>query len=171
MQVVDDGTPAQIEEILAHAAITRPSSLPPAHTSQSMLYSSPFAQFGPSLWGLLPLLSFDKQCLIGMDADASPSGTGRTLRSQGTLRADLFGKMDDATGHKRHFLRSWTANDLSFPVQGERVLVKVFSLANRPSFAIDFQLVAAPTRPVGCSDTPGRYAAPSNALLAAPGPR
>jgi hypothetical protein len=48
MQIVDDGTPRQIEVILAHAAIARQSSLPPANTSQSMLYSSPFAQFGPS---------------------------------------------------------------------------------------------------------------------------
>jgi hypothetical protein len=53
MQIVDDGTPTQIEEILAHAAIERPSSLSPAHMGQSMFDSSPFTQFGPSLWGLL----------------------------------------------------------------------------------------------------------------------
>jgi hypothetical protein len=41
------------EEILAHAAIACASSLPLTHMSQGMLDSDPFAQFGPSLRGLL----------------------------------------------------------------------------------------------------------------------
>jgi len=51
--------------------------------------------------------------------------------------------MDNAAGHKRHFLLSRTADDLPFPVQGKRLLVKVFPFANWPSFAIDVEVVTA----------------------------
>src|SRR6266446_411425 len=52
-----------------------------------------------------------------MNADAAPLGTGGALDLQGTLRADLFGKVDDATKHKRHLLRSRAPDELLFPVQ------------------------------------------------------
>jgi hypothetical protein len=55
MQIVDNGAPAQIEEILAHSTIPSTSPLPPTHTSQSMLDGHPFAQFGSSLRRLLTL--------------------------------------------------------------------------------------------------------------------
>src|SRR6266487_539413 len=55
MQIVDNGAPAQIEEILAQSTIPSTSSLPPTHTSQRMLDGHPFAQFGPSLRCLLAL--------------------------------------------------------------------------------------------------------------------
>jgi hypothetical protein len=55
MQIVDDGTTAQIEEILAQPPIACASSLPVANMSQCMLNGDSFAQLGPSLRRLLAL--------------------------------------------------------------------------------------------------------------------
>src|SRR5438105_14213850 len=78
-----------------------------------------------------------------MDTDTTTLGTGGALGVQRTLRTGLFGKVDHTTRHKRHFLRSRTADDLPFPIQGKGLLVKVGALANRPGFAIHLQIVAA----------------------------
>ena len=53
MQIVDDRAAAQIEEIFAQAAIACASSLPLTHVGEAMFDGHPFAQFGPSLGGLL----------------------------------------------------------------------------------------------------------------------
>ena len=53
--------------------------------------------------------------------------------------------MDHTTGHKGHFPLGGTLNDLSFPIQDEGLLVEALVIANWPSFAIDFQIVAALT--------------------------
>jgi hypothetical protein len=53
MQILNDSTPPKVEEIFAESAITGTSSLPLAHMSQGMLDSHSFAQFTPSLRGLL----------------------------------------------------------------------------------------------------------------------
>jgi hypothetical protein len=53
MQIVDDGTAAQIEEILTQAAIAGASPLPPTNMSKRMLNGDPFAQFGTSFRRLL----------------------------------------------------------------------------------------------------------------------
>ncbi len=55
MQIVDDGAAAQIEEVLAYAAIARTSSLPPTNMGQGMLNRHPLAQFAASVRGLLAL--------------------------------------------------------------------------------------------------------------------
>lgn len=78
-----------------------------------------------------------------MNADAATLGTGCALGLQGTRRAGFFGKVDDPTGHKGHFLLSRTPDDLSFPIQGKRLLVKSFPDPNRPGFAIDLSIIAA----------------------------
>ena len=115
MQIVDDRTAAQIEEILAHAPIARPSSLPPAHMGQGMLNRHPFTKLGSSLRGLLTLAQLDEQGFIRMDTDAASLRTGRALGFQRALRAGAFGKMNDAARHKGHFLLGRAADDLLFP--------------------------------------------------------
>jgi hypothetical protein len=50
--------------------------------------------------------------------------------------------MDYPTRYKGHFLLGGTLNDLPFPVQDEGLLVEALAMANRPGFAIDFQVVA-----------------------------
>jgi hypothetical protein len=55
VQIVDDGAPPQIEEILAKSPIACTSSLPLTHMSQGMLNRYPFTQFVPSLRSLLAL--------------------------------------------------------------------------------------------------------------------
>ncbi len=79
MQIVDDGTTAQIEEILAQSAITRTSPLPVTNMCEGMLNRHSFAQFGPPLGGLLALAQLDEQGFIGMDTDTAPLGTGGAL--------------------------------------------------------------------------------------------
>jgi hypothetical protein len=55
MEIVDDGTSAQIEEILAQAAIAGASSLPSTDVRQRMLNRYPLAQFAAPLRSLLAL--------------------------------------------------------------------------------------------------------------------
>ena len=55
MQVVDDRTTTQIEEILAYATIARPPSLPLANMGQGMLNCHPFTKLCAPLRGLLTL--------------------------------------------------------------------------------------------------------------------
>jgi hypothetical protein len=78
-----------------------------------------------------------------MDTDTASLGTGRALGFQRALGTGVFGKVDHPTRHKGHFLRSRTADHLPFPIQGKGLLVKAFAFANRPSFAIHLQVVAA----------------------------
>jgi len=56
VQIVDDSTAAQIEEILPQPSIARASSLPSTNMSEGMLDRYSFAQFGSSFWRLLTLL-------------------------------------------------------------------------------------------------------------------
>ncbi len=55
MQIVDDSTAAQIEEVLAHTSIASTAALPSAHMSKGMLNGHPFAQLGTPLRRLLAL--------------------------------------------------------------------------------------------------------------------
>jgi hypothetical protein len=52
---VDNGAAAQIEEILANAAIACSSSLPPANVGQRVLNCYPLTQLSTSLLSLLTL--------------------------------------------------------------------------------------------------------------------
>ena len=92
---MDNGTAAQIEEILAYATIASTSPLPPAYMGQGMFDRNLFTQFDSSLRGLLTLSQFDELCLIRMNTDAPPPGTGCALSLQGTVRADFLRKDDD----------------------------------------------------------------------------
>jgi hypothetical protein len=56
MQIVDDGTPAQVEEILARSPIAGASPLPPTNMGQCMLNGYPLTEFGPTFWCPLTLL-------------------------------------------------------------------------------------------------------------------
>jgi hypothetical protein len=53
VQIVNDGAPAEVEEILALPPIAHPIPLPPTNMSQCVFDRSSFAQFGSSLRGLL----------------------------------------------------------------------------------------------------------------------
>jgi hypothetical protein len=57
MQIMDDGAPAQIEEILAQSQVACASSLPMANMGERMLNGHPFAQFVASFRRLLTLTS------------------------------------------------------------------------------------------------------------------
>ena len=85
MEIVDDGTTAQIEEILAQAATTGASSLPSTDVRQRMLNRYPLAQFAAPFRSLLALAQFDQQGFIGMDADTATPGTGGALGFQRAL--------------------------------------------------------------------------------------
>jgi hypothetical protein len=78
VQVVDDGTAPQIEQILALAAVTGAPSLPVAYMSQSMLHSDALAQAGATGGGVLLVTQPGQEPLVRMDADAAPARTGGT---------------------------------------------------------------------------------------------
>lgn len=140
---MDDGAPAQIEEILPCASGAGASSLPPTNMGKHMFNCYPFTQLGPPLWSLLTFSQLNEQGFIEMNTHAAPFRAGCTLGFQRTLSADICGKVNDPAGHKRHFLFRWTTNHLPIPIEGERLLGKTFSLANWPSFAINLQLIVA----------------------------
>jgi hypothetical protein len=141
VQIVDHGATAQIKEILTEPTIAGASTLPATNMSQGMLHGDSFAQFGPSLWGLLALAQLDEQGFIGMDADAAALGTGGALDFQGALSTGVFGKVDHAPRLKGHLLPRRTLDGLPLPVQDKCLLVKALPLANGPGFAVDLQLV------------------------------
>lgn len=55
VEIVNHGTPPQIEEILADAPIAGASALPSANLCECMLHRDPFAQLLAALRRLLPL--------------------------------------------------------------------------------------------------------------------
>jgi hypothetical protein len=52
------------------------------------------------------------------------------LGFQRTLNANVFGKMNEVTGYKEHFLFSGTTDQLSISIQSERLLRKALPLVN-----------------------------------------
>ena len=58
VEVVDDGDPPQVEEVLAGAAVAGAASLPVADVGQGVLDLDTFAQFRPPVRGLLALAQF-----------------------------------------------------------------------------------------------------------------
>jgi len=78
---VDDGTAAEIKEILAHTPIASASSLPPANMGQGMLNRDPFTQLGSPLCGLLPLSQLDEQGFVGVNIHTASLRAGRALGS------------------------------------------------------------------------------------------
>jgi hypothetical protein len=55
MEIVDDRTATQIEEIFAGATIACPPPLLPTHMGQGMLNGHSFTQVSTPLWSLLTL--------------------------------------------------------------------------------------------------------------------
>lgn len=141
MQVVDDSAPAQIEEILACAAIAGASALPPTNMREGMLHCHPLTQPGAPLRSVLTFSQLDQQSFIRMNAHTAAFGTGGALGFQGTLGAHTLREMDNPAWLKRHFLFSRTPNHLPAPIEGKRLLGKALPLANWPGFAIDFEFI------------------------------
>src|SRR5947209_12226136 len=112
VQVVDNGTTAQIEEILAQSPIACASSLPVTNMCEAMLHCHPFTQLSSSLRGLLALTQLDEQGFIGKDAHTASLGTGGALAFQGALDTGVLGKVDHPTKHKGHFLLRGTLDRL-----------------------------------------------------------
>ena len=141
MEIVDDSAATQIEEILAHTPIAGALALPSTDMGEGVFHSDSFTQPGATLRRLLTLSQLDEQSFVRMNADAASFGNGGALRSQRTLRAGFFGKVNHTAKHKGHLLACWTSDRLPLPIQGKPLLGKVLPFANRPSFAIDLQLI------------------------------
>src|SRR5690349_3487920 len=65
---VDDVAPAQVEQVLALAAVAGAPSLPGANVCQRMFDGHPFAQLRPACWRPLSLAQLGQEPLIGVDA-------------------------------------------------------------------------------------------------------
>ena len=87
MQVLDDGTAAQVEQVLALADVAGSRPLPVADMRQIVFHGRTLAQFGPTGRGQLPLTEFLKQALVRMDSDATPGCTGSAALAERTCPA------------------------------------------------------------------------------------
>src|SRR5690348_1044563 len=100
MEVLDNGTPPQVKQVLADTAIAGAPPLPASDMGQHMLYHDALAQLGTPQRGQLPLSQLPEQSLIRVDGDTAPVDTGRTALVQ---RAGCTGgcrKVDHPTGFK-----------------------------------------------------------------------
>ena len=99
--IVDDGAPAQIEEIFASITIARPSSLPPTNMGQGMLNCHSFTQVSTPLWRRLPLSSLGAQGFVGLKTHTAPVRARRAWHFQGRLsRRFLWEKAQPHRGQR-----------------------------------------------------------------------
>jgi len=71
MQVVDDGTAPQVEEVLVGATIASTAASPAADMGQSIFNRDAFSQLRSALRCQLPLPELIEEALIGMDVDTA----------------------------------------------------------------------------------------------------
>jgi hypothetical protein len=116
VQVIDDGTAAQVEEILADPALAGASSLPVADVRQGMFDRHALAQFCPPRRRRLALAQFAQQAFVGMNGDTAPVGARRAARLKGARRAPLLGKVDRLPPTKRNHNLVGAGDRLVIPI-------------------------------------------------------
>ena len=90
MEVVDHGDAAQIEQVLAGAAVAGAAALPVPDVGEGVLDLDAFAQFRAPVRGLLALAQLGEQGLVGMDGDAAPVAAGGAALPQRAGRAGVL---------------------------------------------------------------------------------
>ena len=113
VEILDHGTAAQVEHVLAWATIAGAAALPVADMRQGVLDGDPLAELGPSSWRVLALTQLGEEPLIGVDADTAAARTGRTARLQGAGGTRSSREVDRAAGHKRQLHLGRTAQCLA----------------------------------------------------------
>ncbi len=92
MEILNDGTTAQVEEVLALATVAGATALPVADMRQGVLDGDPLAELGAPSWRVLALAQLGQEAFIGMEADAAPPRTGGTALRKGQAAQVAAGK-------------------------------------------------------------------------------
>ena len=82
MQVVDEGTAAQVQEILARPTVAGAPALPVPHVRQGMFDGDPLAQLGAAGRRPLTLAQLLEELFVGVDMDATATRAGRAAHAQ-----------------------------------------------------------------------------------------
>ncbi len=128
MEVVDDGDAAQVEQVLAGAAVAGAAALPLPDVGEGVLDGDAFAQLRAPLRGLLALAQLGQQRLVGVDGDAA----GPLLLAVQRARS---GQAAQVSFGKRTVLPGWNgmrtpAGQVSCPAPKSMLN---WSLASRPA--------------------------------------
>ena len=96
MEIVDNGTATQVEQVLAAPAIASAPALPVANMRQGMFDRDPLPEFGASSRRELALAQFDQKAFIRVEMDTASARTRRTALPEGTGRTSGGGEVDRA---------------------------------------------------------------------------
>src|SRR5437763_8446897 len=101
MAIMDDRDPAQVEEVLALAAIAGTAALPAANMRQGVFHRDVLAQRGAPLGRLVAFAQLREQVLVGVDADGATLGAAGAAFPRGAAGTGLGGGMHGPTGDER----------------------------------------------------------------------
>jgi hypothetical protein len=100
VEVIDDDSTPQIEEVLATPPVAGSVASPLANVCQGMLDWRSLPQLDPAVRYELSFPQFLQEPFIRMDADTAAGGTGGAALAQGTDRTLPRGKCTVAPGSK-----------------------------------------------------------------------
>ena len=127
VQIMDDRDTAQVEEILALAAIAGTATLPAANMRQGVFHRDALAQTGAPRRRLLAFAQLLEQALIGVDTDGAPLGTAGAALPQGTAGTGRGGEVDGPARDEREADRVRAGQRLGVPIEGEDRLGEALS--------------------------------------------
>lgn len=143
MEVVEDGAAAKIKEVLAGATVASAVSLPAADVGQAMLDRHSFPQLGSTLRRQLSFAQLLQEPFIRVDVDAAAMGARRAACPEGTDLALLLGEVHGAPDLEGNDDLIRTADGVLLPVQGEGGLGVAITVADRPSLAVNDEIIGA----------------------------
>src|SRR4051812_14542820 len=101
MEVVDDGGAAQVEQVLAFAAVAGAAALPAADVGEAVLDRDPLAELGAAGRGALAGAQLVEEPLVGVDGDRAAVGAGGAAGAEGAGGAGRLGEVDRAADGER----------------------------------------------------------------------
>ena len=119
MEVVDGGAAAEIEEVLAGAAIAGAAPLPAPNVSEGVLDGDPLAEPGATSRRRLALAELDQEALVGVDGDAAAVGAGGAAVAERAGGAGRGREADRAARLEGEADAVRAPDRLALPVQGE----------------------------------------------------
>src|SRR5579859_2934255 len=143
VQVVDDRTAPEVEEVLAAAAVASAPSLPAADVGEGVLHRHALSELGSALWCQLPFPEFLQQAFVGMDVHAATGGTGGTLLPQRAELTLLLRGVHGCVETEGDDHCVGTANGTGLPVERKGGLCVASTIAYRPRLAIDLQVLGS----------------------------
>ena len=98
MEVVDHGDPAEVEQVLASAAVAGAAALPVPDVGEGVFDRDAFAELRASVRGVLAAAQLGQQCFVGVDGYATAVAAGGAPRPQRARGAGVLGEVDGCPG-------------------------------------------------------------------------